>query len=185
VIQNPSGRYFVSVCCTDVNPRPLPKTGKAVGLHPGIVNLLTASDGGSFENPGYFEKSEKKIARLSRRLSRKPKDSNNREKARVKLARVHEKVANQRRDYLNRLSTRLVREYDVIRVRDARPAAYTRDRRFAKRAADAGHGGLIRMLDYKCAWYGKTFIREKVRPDGPEPAEVPPGIRSETPAESV
>jgi putative transposase len=158
VFQNPGGRYGVSVCCTDIEPQILPKTGRAAGLHLGITNLVTTSDGEHFENPRYFEKSEKKIARLTRRLSRKPKDSNNRGKARIKLARAHERVANQRNDYLNKLSTELVRKYDAICVRDAKPSALTRDKRFAKLATDAGHGALLAKLRYKCAWYGKDLI---------------------------
>jgi putative transposase len=158
VFQNPSGRYFVSVCCTEVEASHFPKTGRIAGLHLGITNLVTTSDGKRFENPRYFEKSEKKIARLTRNLSRKPKDSSNREKARIKLARSHERVANQRNDYLNKLSTELARKYDAICVRNSNPAALTRDKRFAKLATDAGHGALIANLRYKCAWYGKDLI---------------------------
>jgi putative transposase len=89
VIGARSGKYFVSVCCTEAEPRPLPKTGKAVGLHLGLTQLLTSSAGEHIENPRCFAKAERKIARLSRRLSRKSKDGKNREKARIKLARAH------------------------------------------------------------------------------------------------
>jgi putative transposase len=158
VFQSPSGKYFVSVCCTEAEARPLPKTGETVGLQLGIEPLVTTSEGVTIENPRYFEKSEKKIIRLSRRLSRKPKGSKNREKARIKLARAYEKAANQRSDNLNKLSTRFVREYDVIRVRAVKPSAYMKDRRFAKKAADAGLGALLGKLRYKCEWYGKELI---------------------------
>jgi putative transposase len=158
VIRTRSGKYFVSVLFTDVCPRPLPKTGKSAGLHLGLTDLVTISDGERIENPRCFAKAEKKIARLSRRLSRKPKDSRNREKARIRLARAYEKVANQRSDMLNKLTTRLVREYDVICVRDTKTAAVARDRRFSKLVADAGWGGLLQRLRYKCAWYGKELV---------------------------
>jgi putative transposase len=173
VLQNPSGKYFVSVCCTDVEPAPLPKTGRAVDLRLGVAYLVTSSEGERIENPRYFEKSEKKIARLSRRLSRKSKGSRNREKARIKLARAYEKTANQRNDNLNKLSARLVREYDTIRVRSVRPVAYTKDRRFAKRAADSGLGTLLEKLRYKCDWYGKELLLTDISSRVPEPAEVP------------
>jgi putative transposase len=162
------------------------------------AGILTAPDGEYIGNPCFREKSERKLARLSRRLSRKPKDSNNREKARIKLARAHEKVRNQRNDYLDRLSARLVREYDLIRVGDFRAPAAMVDGRSAKRAADAGYGILLAKLRYKCGWYGRELLiagedpaktgqtGKRVRPDGPEPA----GIRAlpgfpETPAESA
>jgi putative transposase len=119
---------------------------------------VTSSDGERVENPRHFAKAEKKIARLSRRLSRKAKDGRNREKARIGLARACEKIANRRRDHLNKLSTRLVREYDVLCVRETKTAAVARDRRFAKLVADAGWGGLLQRLRYKCDWYGKEFV---------------------------
>jgi putative transposase len=177
VLQNPSGKYFVSVCCTDVKPKPLPKTGKTADLRLGVANLVTTSGGERIENPRHFEKSEKKIARLSRRLSRKPKGSKNREKARIKLARAHEKISNQRSDSLNKLSTRLVREYDTIRVRDVRPAAYMKDKRFAKKAADSGLGGLLERLGYKCDWYGKELILTDISSRVPEPVRASESAR--------
>jgi putative transposase len=183
VFQEPSGKYFVSVCCTEVPRRPLPKTGKAVNLHLDLTDLVTTPGGERAENPRCFEKAEKKIARLSRGLSRKPKGSRNREKARIKLARAHERIANQRSDTLNKLSTRLVREYDVIRVR---PAAGAQDGRLAKRAADAGLGGLLAGLRYKCDWYGKELILADARGASSAPGaaeiEIAPGIAAEPPA---
>jgi putative transposase len=158
VFRTPAGKYFVSVCCTDVTPRPLRRTDKSAGLHLGLTDLVTTSDGERVKNPRYFAKAEKKIARLSRRLSRKSKDGKNREKARIKLARAHERIANQRSDFLNKLSTRLVRAYDRVCVKDVKPAGIMKDRRFAKLVADAGWGGLLQRLRYKCDWYGKEFI---------------------------
>jgi putative transposase len=166
VLQKSSGKYFVSVCCTGVEPSPLPKTGKSAILQLGIAYLAVTSSGERIENPRYFEKSEKKIARLTRSLSRKPKDSNNREEARIKLARAHERVANQRNDYLNKLSTKLVREYDTIRVRKLSAAAVTKYGHLPKLLSDAGHGALLAKLRYKCEWYGKEFILADELPQG-------------------
>jgi putative transposase len=158
VFQSRSGKYFVSVCCTDTQPRHLPKTGADIGLHLGFADLVTTSDGEHIENPRYLEKSAKKIARLRRRLSRKPKDSRNREKARIKMARAYEKVTNQRNDMLNKLSMRLVRDCDTICVKDVDVAKLREDRRFSKLAGDAGWGELMRQLRYKSLWYGKEFV---------------------------
>jgi putative transposase len=171
VLGTRSGKYFVSVLCTDVPARPLPKTGKSVGLHLGLVNLVSSSEGERVENPRYFAKAEKKIARLSRRLSRKTKDGRNREKARIKLARAYEKIANQRSDFLHKLTTRLVREYDVICVRDAKTDRVVRDKRFAKLVADAGLGGIMQRLRYKCDRYGKELVLTEPFLPGAEAAE--------------
>ena len=66
------------------------------------------------ENPKYLQKSLNKLAILQRKLSRKPKGSSNRNKARIKVARLFEKISNQREDFLQKLSTELIKEYDII-----------------------------------------------------------------------
>ena len=87
VSQNPSGKYFVSLCCTDAEIAPLPSAGAAVGLDMGLKAFAITSDGAEYPNHKYLVKSQNKLAKLQRKLSRKSKGSNRREKARVKLAR--------------------------------------------------------------------------------------------------
>jgi putative transposase len=166
VMRTRGGKYFVSVLCTDTEPAPLPKTGKTTVLRLGPEGPFAGAEGERFASPRYIEKTEKKIARLSRRLSRKSKDGKNREKARLKLARAHERAANQRNDFLHKLTTRLVRAYDVIRIEDARPAARAK----GKRLACAGTGALLMRLRYKCEWYGKELVLTAPFPPGAEAA---------------
>ena len=78
VSQNPSGKYFVSVCCSDVEINPVEKTGAVAGIDVGIKDFAITSDGNKLDNPKYLAKSEKKLVREQRRLSRKPKGSQNR-----------------------------------------------------------------------------------------------------------
>ncbi|MDR1320513.1 MAG: transposase [Gracilibacteraceae bacterium] len=157
VFQVPSGKYYVSVCCTDIEARELPRTGQAVGLHLGIKDLAIASDGRTFENGRFLEKAQKKISRLQRRLSRKSNDSASREKARIALAKAHERMKNQRTDALQKLTTQLTRDYDLICVRGEELRKMARRRPFARYLADAAWGELISKLRYKCGWYGKTL----------------------------
>ena len=113
---NPSGKYFVALCCTDVEIGPLPSTGAAVGLDMGIKAFTVTSDGIEYPNHKHLAKSEKKLARLQRQLSRKTKGSTRREKARLRVAKLHEHVAYQRQDMLHKLSTEIIRQNDVIYV---------------------------------------------------------------------
>ena len=159
VSQTASGKYFVSICCTDVEIKPLAKNGAVIGVDLGIKDFAITSDGQKFENHRYLAKSQKKIAKLQRELSRKPKGSANREKARIKLATAHEKVANQRLDALHKLSTRLLRENDVICVETLQVKNMVRNHNLARAISDASWSEFVRQLEYKSSWYGKTLIK--------------------------
>ena len=114
VSQEPSGKYYVSLCCTDVNIPVLDKTNNSIGIDLGIKDFCITSNGEKIENPKYLKKSLDKLAKLQRELSRKTKGSSNRNKARIKVARLHEHIANQRKDFLQKLSTEIIKNNDII-----------------------------------------------------------------------
>lgn len=159
VSQNSSGKYFVSICCTDVEIPQLDSTGAIVGIDLGIKEFAITSDGQRFENRRHLSKSQKKLVKLQRKLSRKSSDSKNRGKARIKVARAHEKIANQRSDTLHKLSTQLVRDYDLIAIEDLQVKNMVRNHRLAKSISDVSWSEFTRQLQYKCDWYGKHLVR--------------------------
>ena len=153
-----SGKYFVSICCTDVQPAPLEKTGRTVGLDMGLTDFAVSSEGIRYENPKYLARSLRRLARLQRQLSRKTKGSRRRDKARRLVARLHEHVRNQREDAQQKLSTRLVLDYDVICLEDLAVQNMEKNRHLARAIADVSWSAFRRMLEYKCRMGGKKLV---------------------------
>ena len=158
ITQVPSGKYYISLCCTEVEIPVLPKTGAVVGVDLGIKDLAITSDGVKYANSRFIQQAEQRLARLQRQLSRRAKGSRNREKARTKVAKLQEHIANQRRDTLHKVTTDLVRKYDTICIEDLNAKGMVKNHHLAKAVSDASFGEFRRQLEYKALWYGKEII---------------------------
>ena len=157
VSQTKTGKFFACIAVeTAVAERS--KTGKSVGIDLGIKDLLVTSDGCKYNNQRYQKQLEKKLTRAQRRLSRKPKGSNRREKQRIRVAQIQERIANQRYDYIHKVTTELIRNYDVICIEDLNVKGMLANHHLAKSIADASFGEISRQLRYKAGWYGKAVI---------------------------
>jgi putative transposase len=157
VSRDAAGRWFVSLLCEDTITS-APAVNDAVGVDVGITSVVTLSTGEKVDNPRHEQRDRARLAKAQRALARKAKGSANRDRARRKVARTCARITDRRRDFLHKLSTRLVRENQVVVIEDLAVRNMVRNRRLARAISDAAWRELRTMLEYKCAWYGRDLV---------------------------
>lgn len=157
VIREPDGRYYASFV-VEREPAPLPVSDHETGVDVGLDRLAVTSDGEIIANPRLLRAKERHLARAQRALSRKAKGSANRATARRRVAVLHRKVRETRLDHAHKTALALIRDNQAVYAEDLAVSGLARTR-LAKSVHDAGWAQLLRLLEEKAAYYGRTFHR--------------------------
>lgn len=142
ILRNGSGKYFISLLCeTDIQE--MSKTNSSVGIDLGIKDMAVLSTGEKIENLKFRKQLENKL----------------KIEQRIKVAKIHEKIMNMRTDFLNKLSTYIIKNHDIICIEDLNTKGLLHNNKLSKSITDVSWGNFVNKLEYKAKWYGKEIIK--------------------------
>ena len=157
ISKTPTGKYFVSILVENNigNPTKADITiDNSIGVDLGLKSFLITSKGEEISNPKFYKKAESKLKYLQRKYSK-----HHGKRTKYKLALLHEYIANQRKDYLNKISTKLIRENQTICLEDLNIKGMVQNHKLAQSISDVGWGMFVEMLKYKAEWYGNNILQ--------------------------
>jgi len=155
-----SGNYFLSILIKLPQEELIKfeQTNKHVGIDLGVNDFVITSDGEVFENKHFLRKEEKKIKRLQRQLSKKQKDSNNRNKQRIKIAKLFDRITNKKDAYIHYVTKELLTYFDTIFMEDLNVKGMLKNHHLAKAINEVGFCKFKEILANKAAVNNKKVV---------------------------
>jgi len=158
ISKTPTNEYFVSIL-VETTHSVVPKTGKSIGIDLGIKDFVITSDGYKYKNNRYTKTYAKKLKEQQQHLSRKTKGSNRYQKQKSKVTSIYKKITNSRLDNLHKVSTELIKKYDLIVLEDLNIQGMIKNHKLSKHISDVSWSKFIELLTYKTQWNDKKIIK--------------------------
>lgn len=158
ISKTPTNEYFVSILVETEHTK-CEKTGKSIGIDLGLKDFVITSDGHKYKNNRYTKTYSKELKKHQKHLSRKTKGSNRYNKQKLKVARIHKKITNSRINNLHKVSTELIKKYDVIVLEDLNIKGMVKNHKLSKHISDASWGTFVQYLTYKAEWNDKEIVK--------------------------
>ena len=158
ISKTPTNEFFVSFL-VETEHKKLEKTGKSIGIDLGIKDFVITSEGYKYKNNRYTKTYERELKKEQQHLSRKTKGSKIYNKQRLKVAKLHKKITNSRLDNLHKVSTELIKKYDVIVLEDLNIKGMVKNHKLSKHISDASWSKFIELLTYKAEWNDREIVK--------------------------
>jgi putative transposase len=121
------------------------------------------------DNPRWIKKSERKLRRAQKSLSRKYEaakkdgrnwwEGKNYQKAKAKVAKIHAHIANQRKDFHHKLSRIIVDTYDAFIFENLNIKGLLKNHRLAKSISSVGWYQFQQFVKYKLERKGGSVLK--------------------------
>ncbi len=157
--KTPTNKYFASLCVETEEQKYIEPKFDACGFDLGIKDFAIFDSGEVIENPKYYRKTECKIKKTQRQLSKCKKFSKNYKKVQLKLDKLHEKIKNQRKDFQHKWSRKIVKENQVIVSEDLNVKGMLKNHKLAKSIQDASFSSFCNMIAYKALEQHRQYIK--------------------------
>jgi putative transposase len=159
VRRSSTGKWYVAFSCEVPTPQPLPVSAEQVGIDVGLATFAMLSTAEVIDNPRFFRKDEKELAKAQRKFAKAAKGSLERRKRRKPICRIHERIAFRRLDFANQHSRRIVNRFGFIAVEDLEVNRMVHNRCLAKSISDASWSLFFLLLFFKAANAGRTAVK--------------------------
>jgi putative transposase len=155
IIKDCANRYFLSFV-VEIKPVSIDVKNQSIGIDLGVNTFAVMSNGEKAKSPSY-QKLDRRVRQLQKKLARQQKDSKRRNKTRIQVAKTHNQIADLRKDFLHKLSTKVVSENQTIILEDLNVSGMVKNRKLSRAISQQGWYEFRTLCEAKSEKLGREF----------------------------